>query len=525
MSKRWIIILSVFMSLAMIGLIFVQTYWIKNSILIKEQQFDQLVNKILSDISLEIQRQETAYRIVDEINPVFLDSSIYAYEKNYSFDTIVSNNKGTFQLQHDFHIQGNSQQSDFQGNISIAHNDSVIIDKNFGKNSPNNTKPSKKNSYSSIRERIFQRKMNLINNIVDNIFRINPKIEERINPKKLEKIITNSFIENGIDHHYEYAVTKWNTIPVFKSNDFIIDKETEYFKVQLFPDDLYSESNYLLVYFPNKKNFLFKSLGYMALSSIVLTLILVISFSITLYIIYKQKKLSEIRNDFVSNMTHELKTPISTISLASQMLGDKSIPLESKNIDYLSSIITEESKKLGHQVEKVLQLAIFEKGKLKLKFKNADIHEIINNVIHTFAIQIKHKNGIIIPSLHAENYNVFVDQVHITNAISNLIDNAMKYCSSEPEIYIETRDEKGYIMITVKDNGIGINKQNLKKIFEKFYRIPTGNVHNVKGFGLGLSYVKKIVEEHKGYIKVDSELYEGTKFRIYLPIHKTLIKQ
>ena len=216
-------------------------------------------------------------------------------------------------------------------------------------------------------------------------------------------------------------------------------------------------------------------------------------------------------------MTHELKTPISTISLASQMLTDTSIPNESKNVSYLSTIISDESKKLGYQVEKVLQLAIFEKGNLELKFKMCDIHDIITNVVNTFSIQMKHKNGRFTTRLNAGNHIIYADQVHISNVFSNLVDNAIKYCNQNPEIKISTGNENGHLIIDVKDNGIGMNKQDIKRIFEKFYRIPTGNIHAVKGFGLGLSYVKKIVEEHNGHIEVESQPYEGTLFKIYLP--------
>jgi two-component system phosphate regulon sensor histidine kinase PhoR len=224
-------------------------------------------------------------------------------------------------------------------------------------------------------------------------------------------------------------------------------------------------------------------------------------------------------------MTHELKTPISTISLASQMLGDKSIPVESKNIDNLSSVITDESRRLGYQVEKVLQTAIFNKGKLKLKLRETDIHEIIHSVINNFSIQIRQKNGLIIPSLHAENSVTNIDVVHITNVLTNLVDNAIKYCTRDPEIYMETQNYGEYIMIAVRDNGIGINRHDQKRIFDKFYRVSTGNIHSVKGFGLGLSYVKKIVEEHRGYIKLESEPYEGSTFRIYLPLNSNTVKQ
>ncbi len=357
------------------------------------------------------------------------------------------------------------------------------------------------------------------------MFSFSPDIEKRLDPGKFEALIRQALADKGIDLDFEYAVTKWNSMLAFKSDNYIPETGAEYYKVQLFPDDFFSRSDYLTIYFPSKKNFIFKSLGYMAFSSILLTLIIVVSFTVTIFIIIRQKRLSEIRSDFVNNMTHELKTPISTISLASQMLGDKSIPAESKNIDNLSSVIIDESRRLGYQVEKVLQTAIFDKGRLKLKLKETDINEIIHNVINNFSIQIKQKNGLIIPSLHAENSILNIDVVHITNVLTNLIDNAIKYCTRDPEIYLETQNYRNYLMIAVRDNGVGISKHDQKRIFDKFYRISTGNIHSVKGFGLGLSYVKKIVEEHKGFIKLESEPYEGTVFKIYLPLNNDTVKQ
>lgn len=258
----------------------------------------------------------------------------------------------------------------------------------------------------------------------------------------------------------------------------------------------------------------------MGVSSIILILVILFAFGYTLYIMLRQKKISEIRNDFVNNMTHELKTPISTISLASQMLNDNTIPNTMKNIDHLSRVINDESKRLSSQVEKVLQAAIFEKGKLNLKIRRLDAHEIITNVVKSFLIQIKSRNGQITRNLDAEYSIVNIDEVHFSNVILNLLDNALKYTHGKPQITISTSDKKQYLSILVEDNGIGISKENQKKVFERFYRVPTGNVHNVKGFGLGLSYVKKVVEEHNGKIYIESEINVGTKFEILIPIAK-----
>ena len=199
------------------------------------------------------------------------------------------------------------------------------------------------------------------------------------------------------------------------------------------------------------------------------------------------------------------------------MLNDKSIPIERKNLTYLGGVIADESKRLGLQVEKVLQMAIFEKTKLKLKLKDIDIHEVVKKVSANFALQLQSQNGILITELNANNPLIVADEVHITNVVNNLLDNAVKYKNGNPEITIFTKNATGGIVIAFKDNGIGISRDNIRKIFDQFYRVPSGNIHNVKGFGLGLSYVKKIVEAHGGRIWVDSTLGIGSTFSIFLP--------
>jgi two-component system phosphate regulon sensor histidine kinase PhoR len=226
------------------------------------------------------------------------------------------------------------------------------------------------------------------------------------------------------------------------------------------------------------------------------------------------------KNDFVNNMTHEFKTPISSISLASQMLQDPSVGKTPQTLTHISNVIRDETKRLSFMVEKVLQMAIFEKDKSMLKLNEIKINNLIKEIAKNFSLKVTSKGGQITTNLKAEHDIALVDEVHFTNVVFNLMDNALKYCDKPLLLTIETWNEKDNLLISIEDNGIGIHKEDLKRIFEKFYRVSTGNLHNVKGFGLGLAYVKKIITEHRGTIKVESEINIGTKFTITIPTLK-----
>ena len=252
----------------------------------------------------------------------------------------------------------------------------------------------------------------------------------------------------------------------------------------------------------------------------VFTTLLLFTFMLTIFILSRQKRLSEMRTDFMNNMTHELKTPVSSISLASQMLNDPSISKSASMVQQLSNVIKEETKRLSQLIDKVLQMSIFEKESTALKLKEMDINELILNIAGNFAIKVESKGGSIETDLRAEDPYACVDEVHFTNIIYNLMDNALKYSKEALILKVRTWDEKNKLVISIEDNGIGIKRNHLKRIFDKFYRIPTGSVHNVKGFGLGLAYVRKVVTDHKGTIRVESEPNIGTKFIISIPLKK-----
>lgn len=525
------------MSLALAGLIIVQSYWIGNAIDIKEKQFNQLVNNSLADVTDEIRRQETVFNIINEIEP--FDTSIiregYSSFKvqinasHYLEDISVrisEENEKVKNLNKEIKTSRRSDPIGDDSNLTIIAEDSDII------NDPPKIIVDTEGvstitwiSSTQLRKEIqsqLEEHQAFLDKIISKMMLPPLSVAERIDKDILNKIIHKSLINNGIDLNYEFAVLTDNLDITMISENYTPESNNEYYAAELFPDDLFN-TNYLSLYFPGQKNFIFKSLGFMTISSIVLTLLIIMSFVTTIYIIFRQKKLSEIKNDFINNMTHELKTPISTISLASQMINDPSIPAELKNMRNISRIIEDESKRLGYQVEKVLQMAIFDRGKLKLKLKQTDINDLILSVINNFTIQVDKLGGKITGDLNATNSLVNIDTVHFTNVISNLVDNAVKYSTERPDILVSTENINGRLIIRVRDKGIGIKKEDQKRIFEKFYRVPTGNVHNVKGFGLGLSYVKKIVEEHEGTISLKSELNKGTEFEICLPI-KTIPK-
>ena len=518
MSKKLLWLIASFMILGMTGLILVQAYWINNAVEIKENQFNQVVSQSLNDIAFEIERREAMMHILHEVQPrsnsgIFLGSSENSFNSdngggislNYSEETYTNGLTGIF----DQGVRNDSNSIELPE--SDPDIDTVTDHRIRG--------AADDRSFNNLGNKI-QSKKGLVEKVVSDMLSPRMKFEERVDKESVEKIIRNKFNQQGLSLSFEYAIFDPDHNIVHQSDDYESSKENIYFSARLFPLDLFSNSGYLSIYFPKQRTFIFKSIGIMGASSILLTSIIIAIFIVTIYIIFRQKKLSEMKNDFVNNMTHELKTPISTISLASQMLNDNTIPIQNKNISHISSVIDTESKRLGYQVEKVLQMAIFDKGKIILMQKKINLHELILSVINNFDLQVKKKGGKLIWNFEAQNSMVNVDEVHTANVISNLLDNAVKYSRDIPEIKVSTKNKKSFIVLSVEDNGIGISKENQKRIFEQFYRVSTGNIHKVKGFGLGLSYVKKLVEIHHGSVNLTSEPGKGSRFDVYLPIDK-----
>ena len=369
---------------------------------------------------------------------------------------------------------------------------------------------------------IIERRLRENAQFIQKVFFRNIPIEDRLDAEFLEKSIQEELRLQGINLEPKYAVKTFyrgEESIIAGSSDFKTSRKVKEYSHALFPNDYnIPKANYLVLYFPKRSGYLLNLTGIMVIPTFVLTGLLIAIFAYTIFIIFRQKKLSQIKNDFINNMTHELKTPISTISLASQMLQDASISTTPRTIEHISGVINQESKRLSYQVEKVLQMAIFNEGRLKLRFREIELNELVRGVVGNFELRVKNSNGELLSDLQATSDIIRGDEVHITNVVFNLLDNAVKYSNEIPEITVTTESRKESVVLSIADRGIGIAKEYHSQIFERFYRVPTGNVHNVKGFGLGLSYVKKIVDAHNGKIIVESSHNRGTKFSIYFPI-------
>ncbi len=507
MKKSTIWLLTIVMAVAFIGLLYVQIMYMENMIKMRNEQFSEVVKRSLYGVSTTLEQDETKYFLEEDISEV--ESSFYTDlsdgQTRKSFEYSVPSPDGSAS----YRIQGNWSTKKVEGN-----NGKKI--KNFN------------DRYKSMQEILkgqYLYQKGLLNEVILNILSqsSNRPIEERADSSVVRGYLKSELANNGLDLPFEFALVNRSGTVIYKSIGYELDEsDNDTYTQVLFPNDPVSKINYLKVMFPTKSDYIFSSIKFM-IPSFALSFILLFIFIYTILLAFRQKKLSEMKNDFINNMTHEFKTPISTISLAAQMLNDDSVRKSPTMLQHISTVINDETKRLRFQVEKVLQMSMFDKQKATLKLQEVDASTIISNVVHTYKIKVEKFGGKIETDLKAEDSIVNVDEMHFTNVIFNLLDNALKYRREDVplELKISTRniqDEK--LEITIADNGIGIKKEDLKKIFEKFYRVSTGNRHDVKGFGLGLAYVHKMIRELKGDIRVESELNVGSNFIITLPLIK-----
>jgi two-component system, OmpR family, phosphate regulon sensor histidine kinase PhoR len=517
MSKRILWILTIALSLTLIGLIFIQVSWIRNAVELKDKQFQQLVNNTLTSVSRQLDHYYTSMRmntIIEErlsgngevqgvieletrVPPVELDSM----ELSLWWDRFAQN--------------------DMSDELFEIIDDSVILITRKGEREVD-TMHIESFQEKESREKLarsLQEQQLMVATIMKTMLLEDVSFDERIEQEQLEKVLSKNLVDRGINLDFEYTVIRGNNKEVYTSDEFSRETDCYYFRTSLVNDEIHGEETYLYLYFPGQKALVRSSLGFLGSSTLILTLLMIILFTFALYVIFRQKRLSDIKNDFVNNMTHELKTPISTISLASQMLNDNTIPVEKKNLAHISRIIQTESKRLGYQVERVLQMAVLDQGHLVMKKSVVGMGEIIANVIQNFKLMVENHHGKVEIIDESSCDMVEGDKVHLLNVVTNLMDNAIKYSREKPVITVRMWNDDKHFWFSVIDKGIGISKDNQKKVFERFYRVSTGNVHDVKGFGLGLSYVKLIVDQHGGSVSLSSEPGKGTQFDIKLPLY------
>jgi two-component system phosphate regulon sensor histidine kinase PhoR len=522
MNARLVNIIIIAITIALIGLMVIQVKWIKQNYEVREERFDQGVYLALGNVGHAIERDEAInYFEVSGLND-FGRNINKMYDtvqtiKTYTPKFTLVDSVGQHAMKFGFSDTSAGFVSKFMGSITYLQQRAAklheIKDKDMSRNDVTRERHLIEMQFSKY-NRLFQ-------DLAMQFMLDDKCLQQRISKDQIEHLMTQEFHTTGIHTPYQYAVfDNWSSGMLF-GNMKVTKEEAQasnFYSIPLFTNDLYENSGILVVTFPEKRNYIFQSMWLMLSATGAFIFIILASFGGSFYIIYRQKKLDELKTDFINNMTHEFKTPVATISLASQMLKNEKVMENKERILSYSNIIDEENKRLSGHIENVLQAARLDRGEYKLKIAEVNINDLLSDIADSLELRVQNEHGELLRSFEAYNPIVKGDAFYLTNAFYNLFDNAIKYKKeSHLKISVSTKNVARGIAITIEDEGIGISKENQKKVFEKFYRVPTGNIHNVKGFGLGLSYVKVILTMHGGDIKVESDPGKFTRFDIFLP--------
>lgn len=507
MKKQTIWILTILMGITLLGLLFMQIFYMRNMVQMRYDQFDQTVIQSLHATTMRLHHDETRHYLEKDVDSIRNNAIYPQYLGDDGIRYTFTTNTG---LRADLTIEGEPAEiSNIQQPQQVIIAPEVEALPNFRNNDR------------------FQLQKSLIDDVIIDIISQsnNRPILDRANPERLSSYLRNELDTLGLNLPFEFAIVNRAGTISYKTAGFDVaevDPE-DMFVHALFPRDTYGNQYFLQVYFPTKTDFVYSSMSFI-ITSIIFTVILLIVFVFTIITAFRQKKLTEMKNDFINNMTHEFKTPISSISLAGQMLDDPSVRKSPVMLNQISTVINDETKRMRFLVEKVLQMSLFEGKKATLKLDEIDANSEINTIVNTFKLKVEKYGGKITAKLDAMNAIIMVDRMHFTNVIFNLLDNAVKYRRDDEPLRItvssqDINDEQ--LRIIVEDNGLGISRDDQKRIFDKFFRVSTGNRHDVKGFGLGLAYVRKMITELGGSIAVESQLGQGTRFIITLPLSKS----
>ena len=533
-------------TIALIGLISLQVYLLIASYEQKEQAFDRNVVNALNTVSQQIEKDEAASKILTvamRLPPTEMtkisrripkiipkESSAVTRTTNGSFTWIISDSlppphrKGEEMRIEMFHSSGiDTMRSVIIKGKGIKKGGAQSYAYSYSTNEKNfNVSANANDSLLLIfKDTTKKRRGEIVSRVVDKLFLAETlPIEQRLNLAKLDSLIKLSLSTVGIDLKYGFRVVAGEHDSVKLISDPISENNfrTTPFKTRLFPNDIISQKYELALFFPEKSSFVAKEMALLLSMSVIFISIVIACFIYFIRIVILQKRFAVSIVDFINNMTHEFKTPISTIALASEAIAKPDILKSKPKLLRYNSLIADENNRMKHQVDKILQMAVIEEGEFELKRADVDLHAIIQQASKNASIQIEQRNGKLIQKLEAANSIVQGDGVHLANIVHNVLDNALKYSSAIPEITIATKNVDSKFIIRITDNGVGIGKEDIKRVFEKYFRVSTGNLHNVKGFGLGLSYVKLIAEAHKGTVSIESTPNGGTTVEINLPI-------
>ncbi len=509
MKKSTIWQLAIIMAITFIGLLYIQIMYMENIIKMRDEQFTEAVKRSLYAVSNSLELDETQRYLDEYLAEVAEEEAEGVYSHEYKPQSITTQTQLSIVSS--------------EGVLSVREQSSTIIPPTVSQQKSKNSLINTYRTMQEARKGQYLYQKGLLNDVILNMLNkasLRPTME-RIDVNKLQNYLASELASNGLNLPFQFAICNNNDKVLYSTKQYEPRIKGNLFTQALFPNDPQNRINYLKVYFPTKRDYISSSIKFM-IPSFAFTFILLVTFLFTIITVFRQKKLTEMKNDFINNMTHEFKTPISTISLAAQMLNDPAVAKSPTMFQHIAGVINDETKRLRFQVEKVLQMSMFDRQKTLLKLHDVDVNDLVTSVVSTFKLKVEKYGGVIEAELNAEDAMVSVDEMHFTNVIFNLLDNAVKYRREEEplSLFIRTRTLGDKVEISIRDNGIGIKQEDVKKIFEKFYRVSTGNRHDVKGFGLGLAYVHKIITDLKGDIRVESKINQGSTFIITLPLIK-----
>jgi signal transduction histidine kinase len=519
MSKKLFVLLVVLMSLSLIGIIFVQAYYINNTVENEERQFTFNVQRGLSYVSKEIEEREFrdwTMKFQEAFENVDADSTnireLFVFQENDNTnETLIYKNailEENYKLSSSLFDIG----LDSITIMRIINERETRIIKNDRVDNKLDISPEALLKYD---QRTKVREIQLETSYKDNA-KFTP-IHKRTSKSELETMLRKKLEEDGVDIDFEYAIYDNDLATKIQSDNFELDKTSTY-GVPIFLDNNNESDFTLYANFPERKKFILSSILGMMLLSIIFTTIIIIAYTSAIYQLIKQRQISQIKTDFINNMTHEFKTPIATINLALDAIRNPKIIDDKEKVQRYLGMIKEENKRMHAQVENVLRISKLEKNELNISKERVKLHDLIEDAISHIELIVEDKKGYVKTHFEAQKSSILANETHFTSVIVNILDNAVKYSTEAPKIDVYTENVGTNILLKIKDQGSGMSKAAQKRVFEKFYREHTGDIHNVKGHGLGLAYVKRIVDDHQGHVSVESEKGIGSTFIIKLPL-------